>query len=305
MNISKSIDIYLWPLVAVLIYFVCQLFGQFVVQTVLMYSSTSSDEVLRLGNVAGWAQLVSAVVIVGAMMLVRGFRLRRSFRFPRVGVASLFVAFVAVLFALFGGTVLNDLLESQFAIKLPLEYEQLFKDMMSTPVGIFSTCVAVPLCEEVVFRAGLMNPLLSHGVNPWIPVSLSAVLFGVFHGNVVQMSYAIPAGFVFAVVYYLTGSLFVPVLCHVLNNTVMVVLMLQVPEVENFHFTDVFGTGLSVGLLLLAAFLSVLLLYRLWSRLGGSAGERFSGVPSSNDTFSYTYSDSSPADSQVYDKNIE
>ena len=302
MNISKSIDIFLWPLVAVLIYFVCQLFGQLVVQTILMYSYSSSDEVLRLGNVAGWAQLLSAVVIVGAMMLVRGFRLRRSFRFPRVGVAALSVAFVAVLFALFGGTVLNDLLESQFGIKLPPEYEQLFKDMMSTPAGIFATCVAVPLCEEVVFRAGIMNPLLTHGVNPWIPISLSAVLFGVFHGNVVQMSYAIPAGFVFAVVYYLTGSLFVPVLCHILNNTVMVVLMLQVPEVENFHFTDVFGTGLSLGLLVLAAILTALLLYRLWGRLGGSARERFSDVSSTNNTFSYTYSDSSPVDSHVYDK---
>ncbi len=277
MNISKSIDIYLWPLVAVLIYFVCQVFGQLVVPTILVFSSDSTDEVMRLGNVAAWAQLLSAVVIVGAMLLVRGFRLRRSFRLPHVGIAYLSVAFLAVLFALFGGTLLNDLLESQFGIKLPPEYEQLFKDMMSTPVGIIATCVVVPLCEEVVFRAGIMNPLLTHNVNPWIPISLSAVLFGVFHGNVVQMSYAIPAGLVFAVVSYLSGSLFVPVLCHILNNTVMVVLMLQVPEVENFHFTDVFGTGLSIVLLILCALVSALMLCRLWSRLGCSAGERFAG----------------------------
>ena len=302
MNISKSIDIFLWPLVAVLIYFVCQVFGQLVVPTILLFSNDSSEEMMRLGNVAAWAQLLSAVVTVGSMLLIRGFRLRRSFWFPRVGGPVLSVAFVAVLFALFGGTVLNDLLESQFGIKLPPEYEQLFKDMMSTPVGIFATCVAVPLCEEVVFRAGLMNPLLSHGVNPWVPISLSAVLFGVFHGNVVQMSYAIPAGFVFAVVYYLTGSLFVPVLCHILNNTLMVVLMLQVPEVENFHFTDVFGTVQSIGLMVFAAFLSAFLLCRLWRRLGDSAGERFHGVSSLNDTFSYTNIDSSPTENHIYDK---
>lgn len=271
MNISKSTDILLWPLIAVLIYFVCQLLGQFVVQTIGFFSSENGSDLLNLGNVAGWASLLSAVVTVAAMSLVRGFHLLRSFAFPRCSRGNVGVAFLAVLLTLLCFTIFNDLLESQLGWRLPPEYEALYRDMISKPVGVVSICLFAPVCEEVVFRAGIMNPLLRHGVNPWIPIALSSVIFGLFHGNLVQIAYAIPAGLVFAIVYYLTGSLLISIFCHALNNTVMVVLMLSYGDLDSFRVDGVIGVVPALVVVVILMLLIVYLLRGLWRNTSGDA----------------------------------
>lgn len=275
MSISKSIDILLWPLVAVLIYFVCQVLGQFAVQTIGFFSSANGSDALSLGNVAGWAQLLSAVVTVVAMMLVRGFHLRRSFSLPWCGRGNAVVAFVAVILTLFCFTLCSDLLENQLGWRLPPEYEELYRQMMSKPIGVLAACLFVPVCEEVAFRAGIMNPLLAHGVNPWIPIALSAVIFGLLHGNLAQIAYAVPAGLVFAIVYYLTGSLLISIACHVLNNTVMVALMLTVDGVETFSFCNVLGLVPTLALMLGLAAVVAYLLRGLWRDTAANARKLF------------------------------
>lgn len=278
MNISKSVDTLLWPLIAILIYFVCQVLGQFVVQTIDFFASPAGGEEQSLGSVAGWAQVLSSVVTVAAMLLIRGFHIRRSLSLPVCGSGNVSLGFLAVILTLLSFTIFNDLLESQLGWRMPPEYEALYREMMKTPGGVLAACLFVPVCEEVVFRAGIMSPLLRHGVNPWIPIALSALIFGLFHGNLVQVAYAVPAGFVFAMVYYLTGSLLISIVCHILNNTVMVVLMLTVDDISSFHVDNVLGVipSLCVGLLLSA--LVAYLLRGLWIKRSASARLYFLGV---------------------------
>mgnify|MGYP002621666364 CR=1 FL=1 len=267
----------LWPLIAILIYFVCQVLGQFVVQTIGFFTFTDVGEEASLGAVAGWAQLLSSVVTVAAMLLIRGFHLRRSLSLPFCGRGNSCVGFIAVILTLVSFTIFNDLLESQLGWRMPPEYESLYREMMHTPSGVLAACLFVPVCEEVVFRAGIMSPLLRHGVNPWIPISLSALVFGVFHGNLVQIAYALPAGFVFAIVYYLTGSLLISIACHILNNTAMVVMMLTVDDFESVRIDGVMGLlpALTVGLVL--AFLVACLLRGLWHNTSENARLYFQG----------------------------
>ncbi len=287
MNISKSVDTILWPLIAILIYFVCQVLGQFVVQTSVFLSFPNGGEEQSLGRLAGWAQLVSSVVTVASMLLIRGFHIRRSLSLPSCGRGNVTLGFIAVILTLLSFTIFNDLLETQLGWRMPPEYESLYREMMKTPSGVLAACLFVPVCEEVVFRAGIMSPLLRHGVNPWIPIGLSAVIFGVFHGNLAQIAYAIPAGFVFAMVYYLTGSLLISIVCHVLNNTVMVVLMLTTENFSSFHIDSVMGVIPALCVALLLSALVAYLLVGLWRKRSSSARLYFLGVPAEVDSASF------------------
>ena len=301
MNISKSTDTLLWPLIAVLIFFVFQVIGQFVVQTVQtidIFSSDNTANQIGVGEYVGWAQIISSLATVAALSFVRGFGIKKSFAFPHYGRGYVALAFVTIILALVGSTVLNDLFESQLEWKLPQEYEQLYTSMMNTPQGILAACLFVPICEEVVFRAGIMNPMLSHGVNPWIPISVSALVFGVFHGNIAQMAYAIPVGFVFAVVYYLTRSLIITITCHVLNNFVAVLLILTQSQtnLNNFSISNFIGVIPAVAVVVVFSAVVAFLLYRLWNGRPSDAIEHADDLWQEND--------SAMNDSVIYDNNF-
>ena len=53
---------------------------------------------------------------------------------------------------------------------------------------------------------------------PWLAVLLSSVIFGLYHGNVVQFIYALLTGSLFALMYYRTGTLGAAVAGHVAAN---------------------------------------------------------------------------------------
>lgn len=75
-----------------------------------------------------------------------------------------------------------------------------------------------PLAEEVLFRGYVLRSLRPYGKK--FAVVLSALLFGLFHGNILQAPYAFLMGLVFGYVtveYSLTWS----VALHVFNNLVL------------------------------------------------------------------------------------
>lgn len=74
-----------------------------------------------------------------------------------------------------------------------------------------------PIVEELIFR-GLIYNRLKDMVNVKWAVILSAVLFGVFHGNWVQAPYAVIIGLVAAFVYEKYKSIIAPILLHMTVN---------------------------------------------------------------------------------------
>lgn len=86
---------------------------------------------------------------------------------------------------------------------------------------IFITCILVPIIEEFIFRGFIFKIL-----RKWIPfvfaMVISAVLFGFYHGNLVQFVYATLCGFVLAYLYERFQSMVVPVVSHMVMNLVAV-----------------------------------------------------------------------------------
>ena len=81
------------------------------------------------------------------------------------------------------------------------------------------TAIIVPIIEEMFFR-GLIYGRLRQAMKPIVAIFISSLLFGIFHGNIVQGVYAFFIGFVLALVYEKTGALWLSMLGHALINTI-------------------------------------------------------------------------------------
>lgn len=80
-----------------------------------------------------------------------------------------------------------------------------------------------PIGEELAFR-GLVYQRLRDYVSCVPAIIISALLFGVYHGNVVQGIYAFCIGCILAFIYEKYQNLLAPILIHVFANCVSVIL---------------------------------------------------------------------------------
>lgn len=89
--------------------------------------------------------------------------------------------------------------------------------------GIFLYGVLSPVVEELIFRGLLFNRLKR--IFPRIAaIILSALLFGVFHGNLVQGTYAFIMGIIIVLLYEKYKSFWTPIIFHVVANVGVYVL---------------------------------------------------------------------------------
>ncbi|MEW6492876.1 MAG: type II CAAX endopeptidase family protein [Cyanobacteriota bacterium] len=105
--------------------------------------------------------------------------------------------------------------------------KQLFLSTSETPAALFYNCLKVfvlvvvaPVAEEFLFRGVILHRWTAKwGIKPALLVS--SLIFGLLHDNVVGLSIF---GLVMALLYIKTRTLIVPIVCHVLNNAIVVIL---------------------------------------------------------------------------------
>lgn len=78
-------------------------------------------------------------------------------------------------------------------------------------------CIAAPVGEELLFRGAILKSLLPYGSK--FAIIVSAVLFGMIHGNFEQIPFALFAGLIFGYVSVKTDSLFYSIILHIFNNS--------------------------------------------------------------------------------------
>ena len=118
---------------------------------------------------------------------------------------------------------------SMFALNIfvqwfPLEdnMADVFSGLSRNALGVFSLAILAPLLEEVLFRGAIQGVLMRYFGRPWPAIIVSALVFGVFHLNPIQVVYATLLGIVLGWIYYRTGSLLSVIVGHVLNNSLAV-----------------------------------------------------------------------------------
>lgn len=79
-------------------------------------------------------------------------------------------------------------------------------------------CLLAPVLEEILFRGLILRSLLPHGKR--FAILVSAVLFGVFHGNLAQIPYAFAVGLVLGYV-TVEYSIAWAMALHLFNNLIL------------------------------------------------------------------------------------
>lgn len=87
---------------------------------------------------------------------------------------------------------------------------------------IVNVAVIPPLVEELLFRGVALQSLRRFGDG--FAVVVSAILFGVYHGNFIQMAFAFLCGLAMGYAVVRTNSLLPSILIHLINNALSVVL---------------------------------------------------------------------------------
>ncbi len=119
-------------------------------------------------------------------------------------------------------------------------------------MAIFAPCV-----EELLFRGLIFRRLRTYCTFP-VALVVSALLFGVYHGNVVQGVYAFLLGMAMAFVYERFRTIWAPIVFHGSANLISVVVT-EIPQISNWLDAHVFSVmlitiALALGTLYLIQF---------------------------------------------------
>lgn len=128
--------------------------------------------------------------------------------------------FSVIILAIATGQFLNDLINGLHLNDLFTGYSEVSEQAFSgQPVGLMILVVGIigPICEELMFR-GIVFHRLKDWVKPQAAIAISALLFGIYHGNIVQFFYATCMGVMLAIIYDKTGTLWISIVAHIAAN---------------------------------------------------------------------------------------
>ncbi len=114
---------------------------------------------------------------------------------------------------------------------LPDWMKDTFNLLQSGWLGILCVALLGPILEELLFRGAITRVLLQK-YSPAKAILLSGLIFGIFHLNPVQVVGGILFGFLFAWIYYKSGSLIPGILIHIINNSLSVYMSVHYPNVD-------------------------------------------------------------------------
>lgn len=95
---------------------------------------------------------------------------------------------------------------------------------LSLWAGLLMYGLCTPIAEEIVYRGLVYNRLRRYFEMP-VPLIVAPLLFGIAHGNMVQLLYGFMMGFIICFVYERYGSFIYPVLFHIAANTAVYTVM--------------------------------------------------------------------------------
>ena len=106
-----------------------------------------------------------------------------------------------------------------------IDYAQLARGIYSEPLFMQVVVIGffMPVVEELMFR-GLIYERLGQYGNEAARVILTSILFGVYHGTLIQIAYAFVFSILMIFAYKRTGTFWAPVLFNISSNLSSLVL---------------------------------------------------------------------------------
>ncbi len=134
-------------------------------------------------------------------------------------------------------TIVINLISAILQDALGITFESGFEDMSadgpwSALILVITLAVIPAVVEEFCIRGVVLQPLRRYGDK--FAILMSALIFSILHGNMVQIPYTLVAGIYFGYLCVATGSLWPSMVLHFINNMFSVI---QVIVESNFGET--------------------------------------------------------------------
>ena len=97
-------------------------------------------------------------------------------------------------------------------------------------VAIIVVGIAPAICEEAVFRGVFFNSIWNQTHGKWIPILVTAAVFGLFHGSIIRFFPTFLLGIVLGYLVYETNNMLYNVMFHAINNIIPVLVL------DGMHF---------------------------------------------------------------------
>lgn len=221
------------------------------------------------GVYASWLLSLGTMYLVGLpvlLLVLRGVPAARP-EPRRLRVRDFFVFFLVAYAASYLSNLIGSAIDSVIGGLLGATSSQTAVEMVKEAPLLLVIAIPVlfaPAVEELLFRRVLIDRLLPYGQG--LSILVSAILFSVYHGNLVQSLYTFVIGLLLGYLYTATGRLRYCILLHMLYNfvgTVPALLLFRyvaTPDellllVEQFIESGTLAPALLLGILAYGAYL--------------------------------------------------
>jgi len=153
------------------------------------------------------------------------------------------IALLGSILLIFGGLILTAFiaqLQIKFfpeTVKISEAIEQILNLKITGlhPIlGIFLFAISPGICEELLFR-GILLSSLKERFSPAYTIIIVAILFGIFHMHIFRILPTAIIGLYLTFIVYKTGSVYLSIIGHSLNNA-LALMIISYPE-----FRELFG----------------------------------------------------------------
>jgi membrane protease YdiL (CAAX protease family) len=227
------------------------------VYLILAFSFSALTGRVDLADDAAFTELLSsqsamATLLAGAASLILYAWLFRKesfvsfYRLQRPSAKVALISFILGISAPYLSGYVIVVVDVLFPEALANYIEMFESFTLGNPVVAFLAIVLMaPLFEEVLFRGVLFRLFERSRVKLLTTMILTSLLFGAFHLNIVQGSFASVLGFVIALAYVWTGTLWVPIIIHFANNLWSFINGLE-PVAEFFESQELLTGAISI-----------------------------------------------------------
>ncbi|EYE87316.1 hypothetical protein Q428_14000 [Fervidicella metallireducens AeB] len=224
-----------------LIAFLIQTVGSVIGFVVIGKEFMNSTEIIL--SITFLSELI--IIIIGSKKSKTS--IKKLFEKPDLNIKNILIIILLVVASWFimAGITIIYVNNSEAAKQTQDRLTDIFLGGSNQWFGILSIVLIAPIVEEILFRGIILQGLLkNYSVNK--SIIITGVLFGLFHGNIVQSPTVILLGIVLGIMYVKTGSLSMCILGHIVNN-LLAVIAGGILLVEGRHvYTLIAGVVLAV-----------------------------------------------------------
>jgi len=263
----------LYPILAVIVFLIIQGAAGVVIAVIALINDPQVFKQMQAGDpnafmdsmgdsALAWATIISGLISIGIIALLKMIDWKHVLNLKMIDWGWGVVSIIAAIFGIFALNILGEMLD------LPNLMEEQFTNMSNDLVGALSIAIIGPIIEEFIFREGVEGYMLRNGVNKWVAIISSGIVFGIIHLNPAQVPFAAGMGIIFGIIYYKSGNIILTSILHILNNSIAVWQMYSMgEELKDFKLVDYLGGTVDAIFYIIGGLgLCILWLHVVWKR---------------------------------------